>query len=408
MRRRPRGSGTIIRKGSGWAIRYGPRGRQVYESGFRTRAEAENRLTLLRAEAMQRRIGAAADPRLSPRLGDLATPWLERRKGTHAAHAEDKSRWKCHLEPAFGRLRPDEIGTAALRAFIETKRAELEPGTVRGLIAVLSSLYEDLLERGLARANPCRALPRSVRRLMRPTHDPRTTPFVERLDDVRRIYLALREASETIGAAYAIGALAGLRTSEVLYLRWPSVDLAGRRIVVSEARRGGTKDHEPRPVPILDPLLPVLTEWRLTHPGTGLVCPPLTAKGRHIWRLTPGNMLRAALNDLGLARVGFGLEPEEGEEREKEDLWYRCTRHSFASHWAMAGGSLRELQAILGHSSIAVTERYAHLAPGWVSAEAHSLLRVSLAPGSGTVAHLDTPTDPGTEPNRAPSQADSR
>src|SRR5438046_4080195 len=49
-------------------------------------------------------------------------------------------------------------------------------------------------------------------RLIRPTHDPKKTPFIERLDDVRRIFLAL---PEPLNVAYAIGALAGLRTGEV-------------------------------------------------------------------------------------------------------------------------------------------------------------------------------------------------
>lgn len=50
--------------------------------------------------------------------------------------------------------------------------------------------------------------------------DPRTTPFVERLEDVRRIDLAL---PEPLNVAYAIGELAGLRTGEVFALRWQHV-----------------------------------------------------------------------------------------------------------------------------------------------------------------------------------------
>jgi len=38
-------------------------------------------------------------------------------------------------------------------------------------------------------------------------------------------------------------------------------------------------------------------------------------------------------------------------------------RHTFASHFVMNGGSLLALQKILGHSSLAMTMRYAHLAP---------------------------------------------
>lgn len=38
-------------------------------------------------------------------------------------------------------------------------------------------------------------------------------------------------------------------------------------------------------------------------------------------------------------------------------------RHSFASHFMMAGGNILTLQKILGHASITMTMRYAHLAP---------------------------------------------
>lgn len=39
-------------------------------------------------------------------------------------------------------------------------------------------------------------------------------------------------------------------------------------------------------------------------------------------------------------------------------------RHTFASHAAMRGVPMRQIQEWLGHSSITVTMRYAHLAEG--------------------------------------------
>uniref|UniRef100_UPI0035E45CD3 tyrosine-type recombinase/integrase n=1 Tax=Ectopseudomonas guguanensis TaxID=1198456 RepID=UPI0035E45CD3 len=38
-------------------------------------------------------------------------------------------------------------------------------------------------------------------------------------------------------------------------------------------------------------------------------------------------------------------------------------RHTFASHFIQNGGDILTLQKILGHSSPAMTMRYAHLAP---------------------------------------------
>ncbi len=39
-------------------------------------------------------------------------------------------------------------------------------------------------------------------------------------------------------------------------------------------------------------------------------------------------------------------------------------RHSFASHYIKNGGDILELKELLGHSTINMTMRYAHLAPG--------------------------------------------
>lgn len=38
-------------------------------------------------------------------------------------------------------------------------------------------------------------------------------------------------------------------------------------------------------------------------------------------------------------------------------------RHTFASHFIQNGGNILTLQKILGHSTVAMTMRYAHLAP---------------------------------------------
>jgi integrase len=49
-------------------------------------------------------------------------------------------------------------------------------------------------------------------------------------------------------------------------------------------------------------------------------------------------------------------------------------RHSFASHYMMGGGDILSLQRILGHSSITMTMRYAHLSPE------HLMSALSLSP----------------------------
>jgi hypothetical protein len=69
--------------------------------------------------------------------------------------------------------------------------------------------------------------------------------------------------------------------------------------------------------------------------------------------------------------------------------WYQATRHTFASHWVLSGGSLEKLANVMGHSSIVVTERYAHLRPDLFREEDHELLDVDLLKPAAKVLPME-------------------
>jgi hypothetical protein len=83
--------------------------------------------------------------------------------------------------------------------------------------------------------------------------------------------------------------------------------------------------------------------------------------------------LRAALKKLELERPGLG--------------WYEATRHTFASQWVMSGGSIEKLKEILGHYSVVMTERYAHLKPELFTPADLGTITVDLQPG-GEIAKI--------------------
>jgi hypothetical protein len=99
--------------------------------------------------------------------------------------------------------------------------------------------------------------------------------------------------------------------------------------------------------PINDTLLPVLKAW-LNRLGReeGLVFPP-TGHGQFVISHRLRASLRTAQDALGLPHL----------------TWCQSTRHTFASHWVTDGRPIEKLRDILGHSTVQVTERYAHLAP---------------------------------------------
>jgi integrase len=61
--------------------------------------------------------------------------------------------------------------------------------------------------------------------------------------------------------------------------------------------------------------------------------------------------------------------------------WYRCTRHTFASHRVMDGRPIEKLKEILGHSTVQVTERYAHLRVDLFGPADLAAMAVDLTPG---------------------------
>jgi integrase/recombinase XerD len=105
----------------------------------------------------------------------------------------------------------------------------------------------------------------------------------------------------------------GLRLDEALHLEWPDVSLEHRRISVQRGRKGAPKSGRLRYVPISDTVLGVLRAMKL-------------ARGD------------------GAAGLDPALSPHD-------------LRHTFASHYLAGGGDIFRLSKILGHSSVAVTEK---------------------------------------------------
>ncbi len=383
-RKRAHRQGTIHQRGPrNWAIRWREDGRRRYSGGYETRELAEQVRAKIVADLAAGRAGLPEPPQRRATLGTIVEEWLDRRVKTHRAAKDDRYRWTKHLRPFLASRQPDEVDRLQLRRIIEAKLAEgLNPSTVRLCMRLLSTLYTDLVEEGLASTNPVRSLPRKTRRLYRPTTDPRNTPFIEKLADVRRVFL---ELPEPINVAFAIGAFGGLRPGEVLGLEWPHIDLGTRRIVVRQqvhaGRIGPLKDDDSRVVPILESLAPVLAAWQLRSGGSGLVF-PTTAKGGGSEGRGPKFMrphtlhahLKAAFKACELRAVN----------------WYQATRHTFASQWVLEGKPIEKLSAILGHSTVIVTQRYAHLRPDLFPESDYGALRIDLARGSGGPVELPT------------------
>jgi len=165
---------------------------------------------------------------------------------------------------------------------------------------------------------------------------------------------------------YSAAIYTGARMGELFGLRWTDVDLSRKQITVQRSySQPYTKSKKVRRVPINKQLLITLKAWKATGPGGEYVFP--AAKGGMRRKEVAPSSFRKDLEAAGCHAIKF------------HDL-----RHTAASLMVMAGISLRTVQQILGHSTILVTEKYAHLAPDFMAGEADRL-SLDVQAGLGTL-----------------------
>ena len=88
----------------------------------------------------------------------------------------------------------------------------------------------------------------------------------------------------------------------------------------------------------------------------------------------------------GNIRTAFETEVAQAKI---EDFRFHDLRHTFASRFVMAGGSVHALQKILGHADLKMTMRYAHLSQGHLREE-----MLKTAGASQSVIQTPTQTEP--------------
>ncbi len=139
---------------------------------------------------------------------------------------------------------------------------------------------------------------------------------------------------------------AGMRVGELLALRWEDIDLEAGRIVVRRAvARGivGTpKNGLSRELPLSEDLRRALKAHRHLR-GELVFC---DQDGKQLTRGEAKWPLWRACKRAGLRRI----------------CWL-VLRHTFACHLVMRRAPLKAVQELLGHATIEMTMRYAHLSP---------------------------------------------
>ena len=279
---------------------------------------------------------------------------------------KDLGRYRSGARTSLGRVL-QHIGHLQLaelsRNHIEKARDAIsrrfKPNTVRASMAPLGTALTWAVKQGLSASNPARGIELPRREL--------STEYLASDEASRLLAEAERRAREAdsptwwsrfIGISLALRL--GLRRGEVFGVRWQDVGLEANRLTVAKSYRLAPKNGKARHLPLPSTLAALLRTWRGLCPTSAddLVCPVLYA-GR--WGMSSNR----ATHGLAPLLRAAGCKPLT--------RGWHALRHTFASQFIMAGGSLVTLQKLLGHATIEMTLIYSHLAPDFIAGEVERL-----------------------------------
>ncbi len=241
-----------------------------------------------------------------------------------------------------------------IRGFVaRALRANKKATTVARQLACLRSFFRFLYREGVVEKNPARLVPNPQKA--------RSLPGFLSVDEVFDLVespqgLGFRVARDRAALELLYGS--GLRISELAGLKLEDLDL---KEGVLRVRGKGSKE---RLVPVgakaLEALKDYLVERALLRSSSPYLF--LNHKGK---KMTERGLREVVYREAQKAGLAGKVSPH-------------TLRHSFATHLLQSGADIRDIQELLGHSSISATQVYTHLDLGHlmdVYDKAHPLSR---------------------------------
>lgn len=358
----------IYKRGAVYWIRYaGPDGRIRREStGSKSIRDAETKLVQRKNEVLEGRDPTAAKRIKNHTFRELKEHylrWCEKQRSY-----ESKKKFMKHLEAEFGNVPLKAFNTRLVEEWQSRRLQKNKPSTVNRHLEVLKHSFkkafewEMVHEEAMMKVRRVRLVPEHNRRLRYLSHA-ECGALIETCRQNRRL--------NHLAPILVTALNTGMRKEEILSLRWDAhVDLKHGFILLDK-----TKNGERREIPINQTVREAL-QGIVRRLDVSFVF--VDGRGRRFKDVR--NSFTTALDKVEVDkcpgcnhenpatdRKAAGPCPDCGEKMRRvkgiRDFRFHDLRHTFASHLVMAGVDLTTVKELLGHKTLTMTLRYAHLAP---------------------------------------------
>ena len=270
---------------------------------------------------------------------DKYFPRTKLHKSPHSLGAEDMffRIWLAPLAPALlQKITAIDIETKVVEPMM---KADKSPRTIQYALAVLSQVWNMAASLGaISGDNP-------VGKVKRPKKDNKRVRFLTENEAIA-LLAGLKIRSVDVHDLALMSLFCGLRAGESQALTWADVDFGNKLLFIKD-----TKNQLDRHAHLTAEIETMLKHRYQGQPKTELVIPACRG-GQSRWRIT-SSFTRT------IADLGFNNEITDTRQK----VVFHTLRHTFASWLVQRGVPLYNVSQLMGHKSIQMTMRYAHLAP---------------------------------------------
>ena len=314
---------NIFKRGQSWYVRFTVNGRDVKRSAGRSKQAAQELLVKLRREAERSAAGLPRMPQSVKTLAEWGPKYMEWAKVHKRSWKRDE--WcLAQLVEVFGTFRLTDITKPRVEAFMRDRRQEVAAATVNRQVALLRKVLSHALEAGEIDVHPLQRI-----RLLQEA--PARSPVLD-LDDEQKL---IAVSPPWFGFMIRMAVLTGCRQAELRALKWRHINFDAGTLTVEDSKSGDS-----RQVIIHPSILPDLHARRQMPEAPVIVMP----NGRVPSAPGINHAMQRATKKIG--RVGFRFH----------DL-----RHIAGSRLLAEGASLPEVASFLGHKTLSIARRYAHV-----------------------------------------------
>jgi len=277
--------------------------------------------------------------RKAPFFRELAEAYINWARENKAGGArDDVSRYHKHLAPRFNHLRIDEISALDLEKMkSELRKKGLSLGSIEHCLKLFRQIINKAKLWGFYEGeNP-------IKGVKIPNAQNGRIRFLS-YEEARRLLEALKKVSRQVHDMALISLHTGMRAGEIFNMKNYDIDLENGIIDIPDS-----KNKQSRKAFMTEGVRAILRE---------------RARGKtmeYVFKSNKGGRVMEVSDSY--ARVVERLGFTEGIKDRRYKITFHSLRHTFASWLALQGEPILTIKELLGHKTLEMTLRYAHLVP---------------------------------------------